>query len=104
VAVVNVAVTDRAALMVTLQAEVPLHAPLQPVNDEPMAGTADSVTSVPEPKLALQVDPQLMPAGEDVTVPAPLPDFVTDSVGSVDVPSIAPYAYPEPWKPTYTVP
>jgi hypothetical protein len=29
--------------------------------------------------LAVHVDPQLMPAGELVTVPVPLPDFVIQS-------------------------
>jgi hypothetical protein len=43
----NVAVTDFAASMVTAQFPVPLHAPLQPVNVEPAAAVAVSVTEVP---------------------------------------------------------
>ena len=43
----NVAVTDRAALMVTAQLPVPEQAPLQPANVEPPAGAAVSVTFVP---------------------------------------------------------
>jgi hypothetical protein len=43
----NVAVADFAASMVTAQLPVPLHAPLQPVNVEPAAAVAVSVTEVP---------------------------------------------------------
>ena len=44
----NVAVQLRAASIVTLAVcELPLQAPLQPANVDPLAGAADSVTSVP---------------------------------------------------------
>ena len=44
---VKVAVTARAALMVTEQeAEGPVHAPLQPLKVEPAAGVAVNVTAV----------------------------------------------------------
>ena len=43
---VNVAVTDRAALIVTVHVAVPLHATLQPAKLEPAAGVAVSVTTV----------------------------------------------------------
>jgi hypothetical protein len=43
----NVAVTEVFALSVTEQAPVPLHAPLQPVKVEPVAGVAVRVTAVP---------------------------------------------------------
>jgi hypothetical protein len=44
---VNVAPTEVAAFMVTLQVDVPLHAPVQPPNVELGAGAAVSVTAVP---------------------------------------------------------
>jgi len=68
---VKVAATLSAAFIVTLQA-VPLHAPLQPLKLQPEAGMAARLTCVPAAKLALQVAPQLMPAGMLVTVPLPL--------------------------------
>ena len=73
----NVAVTLCEAPMVTVQAPVPVHAPLQPVNVEPAAGAAVRVTFAPELKLALHVAPQLMPAGDEVTVPLPVPALPT---------------------------
>jgi hypothetical protein len=74
---VNVAVTEAAALIVTLQLPVPVHAPLQPVKVDAPSGEAVSVTTVPDANDALQVVPQVMPAGEEVTVPPPVPAFVT---------------------------
>ncbi len=46
---VKVAVTLWAELMVTLQAPVPLQAPLQPVKMDPGAAAAARLTTVPEP-------------------------------------------------------
>jgi len=68
----NVAVTLLAAFMVTLQV-VPLTElhPLQPAKIEPLAATGVRATLVPGLKLALQVLPQLIPAGLLVTVPVP---------------------------------
>ena len=43
----NVAVTLRAAVIDVTQAPVPVHAPLQPANVEPLAAAAVSVTDVP---------------------------------------------------------
>ena len=79
----KVAVTARAAVIDTVQAPVPVHAPLQPANVEPLAAAAVSVTEVPLAKFALQVAPQLMPAGDEVTVPVPVPAFVTLSANVV---------------------
>ena len=75
----NVAVTLAAAVIVTTHAPLPLHAPLQPSNRDPAAVAAVSVTVVPLAKLAAHVAPQSIPAGVDVTVPAPVPVFVTVS-------------------------
>ncbi len=71
----KVAVQVAAAFMVTepvLQPE-----PLQPVKVEPEAATAVRVTIVPLLKVAEQAIPQLMPEGELVTVPIPLPALDT---------------------------
>lgn len=73
----NVAVTFLACDMVTAHVPVPEHAPDQPANVEPAAGVAVRVTTVPHVNDAEHVAPQLMPEGDDVTVPEPLPDFAT---------------------------
>jgi hypothetical protein len=77
----KVAVTDVAALTVTLHVPVPVQPPpLQPVNVEPAAGVAVKVTAVPLAKAAEQVAPQEMPAGALETVPVPAPALVIASV------------------------
>jgi len=77
---VKVAVTVVAALKVTVQAPVPEQPPpLQPPKVEPAAGAAVSVTAVPLGKLATHVAPQVMPTGELVTVPLPVPALLTVS-------------------------
>src|SRR5262245_6557711 len=85
----NVAVTLWAALIVTVQAvAVPVQPPLQPVNVEPAAGAAVRVTAVPDVSEVEHVVPQLMPTGELVTVPLPVPALLTVSVkedGSANV-------------------
>ena len=78
--VAKLAVTTAAAPMVTLQAPVPVQAPLQPVKVEPVPGVAVNVTAVPLVNEAAQVAPQEMPAGAVETVPVPAPAFVTESV------------------------
>src|SRR5258705_9783005 len=75
--VVNAASTLAAAFRVTLQLPVPEHAPVQPVNVEPEAAVAVSVTLAPWLKFAVQVAPQLTPAGVLATVPVPVPLRVT---------------------------
>ena len=79
---VKVAVTDSAALMVTVHAPVPEQTPLQAVRAEPEAGVAVKSTVIPRGKLAEQVPGQFMPAGLLVTVPAPLPATVTERTKS----------------------
>ena len=72
--------TDFAAFIVTVHAPLPVQAPLHPVKDEPLDAAGLRVTTVPEANAAAHVAPQLTPAGEDVTVPAPVPLFPTVSV------------------------
>ena len=72
---VKVAVTDLMLSIVTIQLPVPVHAPLHPANEELAAGVAVRVTVVPFKKLVWQLAPQLIAAGELVTVPEPVPDF-----------------------------
>ena len=43
----KLAVTDRAALIVTVQTPVPVHAPFQPLKIDPDAALARRVTGVP---------------------------------------------------------
>jgi hypothetical protein len=79
-ALLNVAVTDCAAFIVSVQAPVPEHpAPLQPPKVEPESGEAVSVITVPTEYELLQVPPQAIPAGLEITVPVPVPVFVRDS-------------------------
>ena len=78
--VLNVAVTLVLALRVTAQVPVPVQAPDQPAKVEPVLAAAVNVTGVPLAKLALQMVPQLIPAGILVTAPAPVPPSATVSV------------------------
>jgi hypothetical protein len=75
----NVAVTEVSAVRLTVHVAVPVHAPDHPANVEPELAVAVSVTDVPLAKLALQVVPQLMPAGLLVMVPVPVPASCTVS-------------------------
>ena len=71
----KLALTDVAAFSATVQVPVPEQPPpLQPVNMAVADGVAVNVTTVPAPKALAQVAPQLIPAGELVTVPEPWPD------------------------------
>ena len=77
---VNVAVTDAAAFRDTVQeADVPPQAPDHPTNLAPDVGVSVSLTDVPLGKLALQVNPQLMPVRLLLIVPAPVPALCTVS-------------------------
>ncbi len=73
----NVAVTARACVIDTVQLPVPVHAPFQPAKVEPLAAAAVSITDAPLVKFALQDVPQLMPEGDEVMVPVPVPALVT---------------------------
>jgi hypothetical protein len=79
----NVAVTETSEDRVTLHESVPVHAPDHPANVDPWLGVAVNATAVPVLKLALHVCPQLMPEGLLLTVPVPLPEFVTVSFAVV---------------------
>src|SRR5437870_8503573 len=74
----NVAVTDRAPLIVTVQvvSETPSH-PLQPPKVEPPPALAVSVTTLPLSYVNTHVGPQLMPPSLEVTVPLPVPPLLT---------------------------
>src|SRR5438093_79088 len=75
------AVTEAAALIVTVQGPVPEQPPpVQPVKVELAAGVAVKVTAVALVNGAAHVAPQAMPAGELVMVPVPGPDLLTVSV------------------------
>jgi hypothetical protein len=54
---------------------VPEQDPDQPEKVEPVAGVAVKVILVPEVNLILQVLPQLIPEGELLIVPEPVPDL-----------------------------
>lgn len=70
----NVAAAVTGPFMITTQVgDVPEQPCFHPLKTAPVAGTAVSVTFVPVAKLALHDDPHDTPAGDDVTVPLPLP-------------------------------
>src|SRR6266851_4375573 len=80
-AAANVAVTALGAMTVMAHAHVPLHPPpLQPVNVDPTAGVAASVSTVPLAYVAPHVVRQLIPAVALVTVPLLVPDLLTINV------------------------
>jgi hypothetical protein len=87
-------VTDWFELRVTVQLPVPVQAPDQPENVEPVAGVAVSVTIVPAAKVR-QPEPQEVPGGEEVTVPVPVPDVVMVRVVRVGVPDCTVIKAPE---------
>jgi hypothetical protein len=84
----NVAVTEVAAVTVTTQVSVPLHAPLHPANTEPPDGVAVNVTCVPLAKLPEQPSGQSIPSGELVTFPLPVPASFTVNTKFIEVPAV----------------
>ncbi len=76
----KVAVTDVSLLIVTVQVPVPRQASDQPANVESDAGVAVSVTERAGCERRRAGVPQLIPAGELVTVPDPEPAVATVSV------------------------
>jgi hypothetical protein len=78
----NVAVTLWSESIVTVHVSVPEQPPpLQPVNVEPAAGVAVSVTDVPDASVCEQAGGHEIPAGELVTDPEPSPASVTVNSG-----------------------
>ena len=74
----KLAVTVTGAFPINVHGAVPVQPPpLHPSNEEPDAGVAVKVTGLPALYAAEHVAPQLMPAGELVTVPEPLPVLLT---------------------------
>jgi len=83
---VKVAVTLRVAFIVTLQVFPETESqPLQVEKFEFTSALAVKVTIVPLEYVAEQVAPQLMPAGELVTLPVPVPLRITVSVWATAV-------------------
>jgi hypothetical protein len=74
---VAVQLTELLTVMLPLEQAA---SPDQPAKVEPLAATAERVTTVPLVTLVEQLLPQLMPAGELVTVPLPVPVRVTVTV------------------------
>jgi hypothetical protein len=72
--------TVRAAVIVTTQLAVPVHAPLHPLNESPPSATATSVTDVPGANEAVHVLVQLIPDVSDCTCPVPLTCTVSGSL------------------------
>ena len=70
---------------------------MKPVKYDPLAGVAVRVTRVPASKGALQVLPQAMPTGLEVTVPVPVPALARVSREAFPVPSPASYTAYNPW-------
>ena len=82
---VKVAVTLRACVIETVQVLVPVQSPLQPLKVESGVGVAVRVMRVRLVIVAVQVVPQLMLAGVEVTVPFPVLVTVKTEGGGVAV-------------------
>lgn len=77
-AVTNIASTAVAALTVAARTpRCPSRRLSSRRRQEPASATAARLSAGPALTLAEQVAPQAMPAGVEVTVPAPAPDFET---------------------------
>lgn len=77
----NCAVTLVAAATVTVHVPVPEHPPPDhPANVEPLSAVAVRVTEEPWSNSAAHVAPHVMPAGELLTLPLPVPDLATVTV------------------------
>jgi hypothetical protein len=83
VAAANCAVTAVSALSITVQEPVPEQEPDQPEKAWPDAAVAVSTTEVPWVNDMLQVEPQSIPAGFELTDPLPSSVTVSIAVGEL---------------------
>jgi hypothetical protein len=92
----NVAVTVVAAVtwMVHVLLE-PQPPPVQPPKVDPVAGAAVRATDVPPAKFDEQLAPHVIPAGELVTVPLPVPALITARLNVVPAVAQAELEYGE---------
>jgi hypothetical protein len=74
------AVVFLASVMLTVQVPNPEQAPVHPWNLLPAAAVAVSVTLASWLNAAEQLAPQLIPEGEETTVPVPVPALPTVKV------------------------
>src|SRR5580765_5185039 len=81
----NVAVTDWSAFIVSVHGPIPEQAPDQPVNVEPTADIAVSVTVAPWSNACAQLAPQSIPVGPDAMIPLPAPALVAVNVFGASV-------------------
>ena len=78
--------TDLFAPIVTVHVDpFSLSQPVHPVKIDKVAGVAVSVTGVPITKSLPQAEPQLIPGGDEVTVPLPIPVVDTVSVNRLSM-------------------
>ena len=90
VVVVNVALhVPFAVITKVLVTAVPVQTPDQPENIDPALAAADNATDDFRLKFALQVTPQLIPGGVEVTVPVPVPAFATVSETPLEAAKVA---------------
>ena len=77
-----------AAMFTVHVGKFPVQSPDHPTKSDPAVGETVSVTS-PDANNAVQVVPQLIPLGELIIVPSPLPVLMTNNCLSVDVSNTA---------------
>src|SRR3989344_6992655 len=94
-----------------MHSPVPEQAPLQPANVESPFADAMSVTTVLRLNGAEHVPPQLIPGGDDDTVPDPVPGLLIDRVNvgiavtvNGNVPDFCVKPLDTPVHPTFVVP
>lgn len=86
--ILKFAVTERAWFIVTWQLLLPEQSPDHDEKVDPATGEGVKVTNVLFANEALQVEPQLIPAGELVTVPVPVPFRFTCRLNELPDPTV----------------